>query len=75
MREPWFRRHNYFGYWPINQKGWVFNAAFSVAASVFLLICVFLTSLYLWLAVILIPVFAFSAFRLNAIIDNRTRKA
>ena len=73
--EPWFRHHNYFGYWPINRKGWAFNAAVGVAGSIFLLICVVLTSLNIWLATILIPVFAFAAFRLNAIIDNRTRKA
>lgn len=73
--EPWFRHHNYFGYWPINRKGWAFNACIGFAAAVFLLIGVFLTSLNMWLAVILIPLFAFAAFRLNAIIDNRTRKS
>ena len=72
--EPWFRHHDYFGYWPINRKGWAFNAILSVVAPAFLMLCVFMTSLNVWLAAILIPVFAFSAFRLNAIIDNRTRK-
>nr|WP_315052790.1 hypothetical protein [uncultured Brevundimonas sp.] len=74
MRKPWFRHHSYFGYWPINRSGWIFNALLWAATSVFLLICIYLTSVATWLAIPLVSLFAIAAFRLTAIVDNRTRK-
>ncbi|MNT76942.1 hypothetical protein D3C72_2160050 [compost metagenome] len=72
--EPWFRHHRYFGYWPINRKGWALKAALGVACPAFFLIGIYLTNLENWLAIILIPMFVVAVFQLNAIIANRTRK-
>lgn len=71
--EPWFR-NTWHGYWPINRYGWLFNGALFVGGAAFFLVCLYLTSLNTLLALPLIPLFAFGAFKANAIIDNRTRK-
>ena len=69
---PWFR-NSYFGIRPINRFGWLFGTAVGIGLSAFFLVGVFLTEINKALALILIPLFAWLAFRLNTIAANRTR--
>ncbi len=69
---PWFR-NGYFGIRPINPTGWLFGAAAGFGFCAFFLAGVALTEINKALALVLIPLFAWLAFRLNTIVANRTR--